>query len=110
MTPPSPSSSSSESDPVGEGEDVPALAGGEDDAAMAVIAHGLLNSVSAIQMGAYALKESWEQLSEEQRLQILDIVADQAGHVRGILQDMIRGLPTEVIRALNGLERHDEDS
>lgn len=73
---------------------------------MAVIAHGLLNSVSAIQMGAYALKESWARMSEEQREQVLDIVADQASHVRGVLQDMIRGLPGEVIRALNGLEEH----
>lgn len=81
---------------------------GDADAAMAVIAHGLLNSVSAIQMGAFALKESWAQMSEEQRDQILGIVADQAGHVRGILQDMIRGLPSEVIRALNGLEREQD--
>lgn len=111
MTPPSPSSSARDSDPPpseGAEETVPVL-GGESDATMAVIAHGLLNSVSAIQMGAYALKESWPQLSEQQRIQILDIVADQAGHVRGILQDMIRGLPTEVIRALNGLERRPEE-
>jgi hypothetical protein len=79
------------------------------DAAMAVIAHGLLNSVSAIQMGAYALRESWEKMSVEQRDQVLGIVADQAGHVRGILQDLIRGLPADVIRALNGLERDPED-
>lgn len=78
---------------------------GEEDATMAVIAHGLLNSISAIQMGAFALKESWGRMSEEQRTEVLDIVADQAGHIRGILQDMIRGLPGDVIRALNGLER-----
>ncbi|HUZ43371.1 MAG TPA: hypothetical protein VMU63_03135 [Acidimicrobiales bacterium] len=87
----------------------PAWAGADADAAMAVIAHGLLNSVSAIQMGAYALRESWPQLTDEQRDQVLGIVADQAAHVRGILQDMIRGLPTEVIQALNGLERRPED-
>lgn len=74
---------------------------------MAVIAHGLLNSISAIQMGAYALKESWTKMTEEQRDQVLSIVADQASHVRGILQDMIRGLPGDVIRALNGLEERD---
>lgn len=78
------------------------------DAAMAVIAHGLLNSVSAIQMGAYALRESWDKMTVEQRDQVLGIVADQAGHVRGILQDMIRGLPGDVIRALNGLERESD--
>jgi len=81
----------------------------EADAAMAVIAHGLLNSVSAIQMGAFALRESWTQMTDEQRDQVLGIVADQAAHVRGILQDMIRGLPGEVIRALNGLERRPEE-
>ena len=97
---------------AGDGESTtgaPVWAAGEADAAMAVIAHGLLNSVSAIQMGAYALRESWEQMTDEQRDQVLGIVADQAAHVRGILQDMIRGLPSEVIRALNGLERRPEE-
>ena len=79
-----------------------------DDAALAVIAHGLLNSVSAIQMGAHALRSSWADMSDDQRSQILDVVADQASHVRGILQDLIRGLPVEVIRALNALDRPPE--
>ncbi|MHB1446593.1 MAG: hypothetical protein ACYCZV_13195 [Acidimicrobiales bacterium] len=87
----------------------PVRAAVEADAAMAVIAHGLLNSVSAIQMGAYALRESWSQMTDEQRDQVLGIVADQAAHVRGVLQDMIRGLPSEVIRALNGLERRPQE-
>ena len=95
--------------PSAEAGDGSIWAAGEADATMAVIAHGLLNSVSAIQMGAYALKESWTQMTDEQREQVLNIVADQAAHVRGILQDMIRGLPSEVIRALNGLERRPED-
>ncbi len=81
------------------------LGGRPDDAALAVLAHGLLNSVSAIQMGAHALRSSWSDMAEDQRAQILDIVADQAAHVRGILQDLIRGLPVEVIRALNTLDR-----
>ena len=111
MTQPQPSSSSR--DPAAPPPDTDGAASwltGESDATMAVIAHGLLNSVSAIQMGAFALKESWQQLSDEQRVQILDIVSDQAGHIRGILQDMIRGLPSEVIRALNGLENRPEDA
>lgn len=76
---------------------------GGDDGITAVIAHGLLNSVSAIQMGAHALRESWEQMSPEQRDQILGVLADQASHIRGILSDMIRGLPPEVVQALNSL-------
>ena len=89
----------------------PELAGafGGDDATLAVIAHGLLNSVSAIQMGAHALREGWDRMSEKQRADVLGVVADQAAHVRGVLQDMIRGLPSEVIRALNGLEHRPED-
>jgi hypothetical protein len=110
MTPPQPSSSSREPVPTPEAADGLSWLAGEGDATMAVIAHGLLNSVSAIQMGAFALTESWAQLTEEQRVQILDIVSDQAGHIRGILQDMIRGLPSEVIRALNGLEHRPEDA
>ena len=78
---------------------------GRDDATLAVIAHGLLNSVSAIQMGAHALQEGWERMSEAQRRDVLGVVADQAAHVRGVLQDMIRGLPPEVIRVLNELGR-----
>ena len=111
MTQPQPFSSSRDASPppTDAESDVSGLTG-EADATMAVIAHGLLNSVSAIQMGAFALKESWQQLSDEQRVQILDIVSDQAGHIRGILQDMIRGLPSDVIRALNGLEHRPEDA
>lgn len=110
MTQPRPfSSSMDQSAPTTEtGEDLSFFAG--DDATMAVIAHGLLNSISAIQMGAFALKESWAQLNEEQRLQILEIVSDQAAHVRGVLQDMIRGLPSDVIKALNGLEHLPEEA
>jgi anti-sigma factor ChrR (cupin superfamily) len=77
----------------------------EDDATLAVIAHGLLNSVSAIQMGAHALREGWERMTENQRSEVLGVVSDQAAHVRGVLQDMIRGLPAEVIRVLNELGR-----
>ena len=76
----------------------------DDSAAAAVIAHGLLNSVSAIQMGAHALREGWELMSPEQRNEILEVLSDQSAHVRGVLQDMIRGLPAEVIRALNSLD------
>lgn len=82
---------------------------GVDDAAVAVVAHGLLNSISAIQMGAHALRESWAQMTDEQREQVLGLVVDQAAHVRGILSDLIRGLPLEVVRALNGLTG-DEDA
>jgi hypothetical protein len=82
---------------------------GADDGTTAVIAHGLLNSVSAIQMGAHALRESWEQMSPEQRDQIIGLVADQASHIRGILSDMIRGLPPEVVRALNSLDDFDRE-
>jgi len=111
MTQPQPFSSSRDaSPPPADAEPDVSWLTGEADATMAVIAHGLLNSVSAIQMGAFALKESWQQLSDEQRVQILDIVSDQAGHIRGILQDMIRGLPSDVIRALNGLEHRPEDA
>ena len=76
-----------------------------DDATLAVIAHGLLNSVSAIQMGAHALGEGWDRMTQKQRNDVLAVVTDQASHVRGILQDMIRGLPAEVIRVLNELNR-----
>lgn len=110
MTAPPPFSSASPEPPPADGADEGSWLAGEADATMAVIAHGLLNSVSAIQMGAFALKESWQQLTDEQRVQILDIVSDQASHIRGILQDMIRGLPSEVIRALNGLEHRPEDT
>lgn len=73
------------------------------DATLAVIAHGLLNSISAIQMGAHALREGWTVMTDKQREDVLNVLTDQAAHVRGVLQDMIRGLPPDVIRALNDL-------
>jgi hypothetical protein len=89
----------------------PALewSGGADDAAIAVVAHGLLNSISAIQLGAHALRESWDKLDDAQRRQVIDVLVDQSAHVRGVLQDLIRGLPAEVIRALNSLDPDDGD-
>lgn len=76
------------------------------DAAAAVLAHSLLNSVNAVQMGAHALRRGWEDLGEDKRDELLQIIVDQAAHIRGILQDMIRGLPADVMRALNELDSH----
>jgi len=71
------------------------------DATTAVIAHALLNSMAVIS-GAASLLLEHELAPEEQRNLLLRVHA-QAGHVTGILQDLVRGLPGSALDALGGL-------
>ena len=77
-----------------------------DEATLAVIIHGLLTSVSVISGGAITLRDSWDQLTEPDRKKVLGLVIGQAGHVGGVLQDLLRGLPRGLVSALDGLQAH----
>jgi signal transduction histidine kinase len=71
------------------------------DATTAVIAHALLNSMAVISGAASLLLE--HELSAEDQRNLLERVHAQAGHVTGILQDLVRGLPGSALDALGGL-------
>jgi hypothetical protein len=77
-----------------------------DEATLAVVIHGLLTSVSVISGGAITLRDSWDDLTEADRKKVLSLVIGQSGHVGGVLQDLLRGLPRGLVSALDGLPAH----
>jgi len=79
---------------------------GLDEATLAVVIHGLLTSVSVINGGAVTLRDSWDELAEDNRKRVLSLVIGQANHVGGVLHDLLRGLPRGLVSALDGLESH----
>jgi hypothetical protein len=74
----------------------------QDDATLAVVAHGLLSSMSLINGSAELLAERWDDLDPERRGRLLDNVCTQSSFVIEILKDLARGLPPDVAAALKG--------
>ena len=75
----------------------------ETDAASALIAHALLNSVAIIAGAAGTLRSVWQTLDDERRETLLSMIESQAAHVAGVLQDLVRGLPVDALDALQHL-------
>ena len=73
----------------------------ETDALLAVVAHGLIGSMSSIGMALNAL--STRELDAERRDELLALACRQTEHVQGVLRDLIAGVPPEVTDALNTL-------
>lgn len=74
----------------------------QDDATMAVVAHGLLSSMALINGSAQLLSERWDDLPPDRRARLLDNVATQSAFVIEVLKDLARGLPPDVEAALRG--------
>jgi K+-sensing histidine kinase KdpD len=72
----------------------------QDDATMAVVAHGLLSSMALINGSAELLTERWDQLDDARRKRLLDNVCSQSAFVIEVLKDLARGLPPDVEAAL----------
>jgi len=78
-----------------------------DDQAVAVLAHGLLASIAVVINTVDRLAASWP-VAEEERAVPLQRLRDHAVHVGGVLEDFVRGLPRDVIAALDSQRRpHD---
>lgn len=76
-----------------------------DDDVLAVVAHSLLNSMSVISGNAATLAEHWEGISIETRLEFLDRIVTQSGHVVGVLTDLVRCGRPELVAALEQLNQ-----
>lgn len=74
----------------------------QDDATMAVVAHGLLSSMALINGSAELLSERWNDLDEQRRQRLIDNVCTQSSFVIEVLKDLARGLPPDVDAALRG--------
>jgi hypothetical protein len=75
----------------------------EVDSTLAVVAHGLLTSMSVIQGANLMLRQDWERFSPDRRLELLDMALVQADHTIGVLQDLMRGVAPDVAAELDRL-------
>jgi K+-sensing histidine kinase KdpD len=74
-----------------------------DDTLMAVMAHGLLTSMSVVTASIGLLREAWDDFDAGERETLLAKAEEQALHVGAVLTDLVRGLPAEVISQLDHL-------
>lgn len=73
------------------------------DATLAVVAHGLLTSMSVIQGANLVLRQDWDRLAPNRRAELLDMALTQADHTIGVLQDLMRGVSPELAAELDRL-------
>lgn len=74
---------------------------------LAVMAHGLLNSMGVIAGAAETLKVHWARLDEAIKLELLDKMIQQSTLVTGVLQDLVRSGRPELVEALDELRVDD---
>jgi signal transduction histidine kinase len=74
-----------------------------DDELIAVVAHGLLNSVAAIRINADLLRRTTD-LEPDQR-QMLEAIEVQIRHVGAVLIDLTRSAGPELVSRLDELQR-----
>ena len=74
-----------------------------DDTLMAVMAHGLLTSMSVVTASLGLLRDAWEDFDADERETLLAKAEQQALHVGAVLTDLVRGLPADVIKQLDHL-------
>ena len=80
---------------------------GQDDGLLAVVAHALLGSISVVLGAVETLESHWADLDDKTRNELLEHAAVQARYVSESLKDLLRGLPEEVIEALDALRTGD---
>ena len=73
------------------------------DATLAVVAHGLLTSMSVIQGANLMLRDDWDRLTPARRTELLEMALVQAAHTIGVLQDLMRGVPPDIKAELDRL-------
>jgi hypothetical protein len=71
------------------------------DATLAVVAHGLLTSLSVIQGANLMLRDDWDRLAPERRAELIEMALVQAGHTIGVLQDLMRGVSPDLAAELD---------
>ena len=73
------------------------------DPTTAVIAHALLSSVAVVTSALQSLLAFGDDLSGNEREELLRMALTQADYLAEVLKDVARGLPTEVIDALDNI-------
>jgi hypothetical protein len=73
-----------------------------DEATMAVVAHGLMSSLAVVLGTAQSLRLHWADMCADPDLasDLLELIERQTELSASILKDIVRGLPPEVLTAL----------
>ncbi|HUF32692.1 MAG TPA: histidine kinase dimerization/phospho-acceptor domain-containing protein [Acidimicrobiales bacterium] len=74
-----------------------------DDELIAVVAHGLLNSIASIRINADLLRRSAELSSDQQEM--IEAIEVQSKHVGAVLVDLTRVAGPELLAQLDKLQR-----
>ena len=73
------------------------------DPTTAVIAHSLISSVAVVSSAIQSVLAYGDDLGAEKREELLRMALTQAEYLSEVLKDMARGLPAEVIEALDAI-------
>jgi signal transduction histidine kinase len=86
---------------VSDPEDLPSFDDAE--ATLAVVAHGLLTSLSVIQGAILMLRDDADRLPPDRQAELLEMALIQSGHTIGVLQDLMRGVSPDLAAELDKL-------
>ena len=73
------------------------------DPTTAVIAHSLISSVAVVSSALQSLLAYGDDLGPDKREELLRMALTQAEYLSEVLRDVARGLPAEVIDALDAI-------
>ena len=73
------------------------------DPTTAVIAHSLISSVAVVSSAIQSLIAFGDDLGADKRDELLHMALTQAEYLSEVLKDLARGLPAEVIEALDAI-------
>jgi hypothetical protein len=76
-----------------------------DGGAAALVAHGLLTSMSVVSSGVMTVWEHWADLPVEKRDYLFERILAHSTFVTEVLRDLTQGLPEGVAAELAALER-----
>ena len=74
------------------------------DPTTAVIAHSLISSVSVVSSAIQSVLAYGDELGADKREELLQMALTQAAYLADVLKDLARGLPAEVIDALDAID------
>ena len=74
------------------------------DPTTAVIAHSLISSVSVVSSAIQSVLTYGDELGADKREELLQMALTQAAYLADVLKDLARGLPAEVIDALDAID------
>ena len=75
----------------------------QDDPTIAVIAHSLISSAAVVTHALQSLLDYGHDFDEVRRRQLLAMALTQAEYLSEVLKDVARGLPADVIDALDAI-------